>query len=88
MTCVLLVRIGIKPDKNLMMTLIIVYVWSGLGRRVPMIPLESNSSVVIGTLQPEPDQTQIIIYSVVFKFLTSLMPILTSNTHVTAYLGN
>ena len=39
-TCVLLVRIGIKSDKNLKTTLIIVCAWSGLGRRVPTTPLE------------------------------------------------
>ena len=47
--------------------------------------LETSSNGVVGTLRPEPDQAQTII-KVVFKFLSGLMPILTSNTHVTAYL--
>ena len=47
--------------------------------------LKLDSNGVVGTLRPEPDQTQTIIKAV-FKFLTILMPIITSNTHVTAYL--
>ena len=45
-TCVLLVRIGIKPVKNLKMNLIIVCAWSGSGRRVPTTPLELVSNAV------------------------------------------
>ena len=39
-TYVLLVRIGIKPVKNVKTTLIIVCAWSSSGRRVPSTPLE------------------------------------------------
>ena len=42
-TCVLLVRIGIKPVKNLKTTLIIVCACSGSGRRVLMTPLGLRS---------------------------------------------
>ena len=45
-TCVFLVRIGIKTDKKLKMTLIIVCAWSGSGRRVPTTPLELVSNAV------------------------------------------
>ena len=45
-TCVLLVRIGIKPDKNLKTTLIIVCAWSDSGQRVPTTPLELISNAV------------------------------------------
>ena len=50
MTCVLFVRIGIKPDKNLKTILIIVCAWSGSGRRVPTTPLELDFNAVgLGT---------------------------------------
>ena len=45
-TCVLLARTGIKTDKNLKTTLIIVCAWSGSGRRVPTTPLELVSNAV------------------------------------------
>ena len=44
-----------------------------------------SPSGVVETLRPEPDQAQTII-KVIFKFLTGLMPIVTSNTHVIATL--
>ena len=47
--------------------------------------LELDSNGVVGTLRLELDQAQTII-KVVFKFLIILMPNLTNNTHVTAYL--
>ena len=55
-------------------------------KRLHPTALETSSNGVVETLRPEPDQAQTII-KVVLKFLSGLMPILTNNTHITAYLG-